>query len=141
MERNREIELIRYQINIIKELITNNEQPFYIVVVKYLFEEVQVMALLNILSIFKARLENKKIAEFNKNDVLFKKFNINMNSLYAAVEPSVIEFNYYVCKIFYQKIDIKILINSLKEQSIYYSVCSYLLNQIDQKELMSEYSV
>ncbi|MEM5623526.1 hypothetical protein AAHB56_28975 [Bacillus thuringiensis] len=64
-----------------------------------------------------------------------------MNSLYAAVEPSVIEFNYYVCKIFYQKIDIKILINSLKEQSIYYSVCSYLLNQIDQKELMSEYSV
>ncbi|AMR06545.1 MULTISPECIES: hypothetical protein [Bacillus cereus group] len=133
--------MIRYQINIIKELITNNEQPFYIVVVKYLFEEVQVMALLNILSIFKARLENKKIAEFNKNDVLFKKFNINMNSLYAAVEPSVIEFNYYVCKIFYQKIDIKILINSLKEQSIYYSVCSYLLNQIDQKELMSEYSV
>ncbi|PEC24854.1 MULTISPECIES: hypothetical protein [Bacillus] len=133
--------MIKYQINIIKELITNNEQPFYIVVVKYLFEEVQVMALLNILSIFKARLENKKIAEFNKNDVLFKKFNINMNSLYAAVEPSVIEFNYYVCKIFYQKIDIKILINSLKEQSIYYSVCSYLLNQIDQKELMSEYSV
>ncbi|MBF8116595.1 DUF1878 domain-containing protein [Bacillus cereus] len=133
--------MIKYQINIIKELITNNEQPFYIVVVKYLFEEVQVMALLNILSIFKARLENKKIAEFNKNDVLFKKFNINMNSLYAAVEPSVIEFNYYVCKIFYQKIDIKILINSLKEQSIYYSVCSYLLNQIDQKELMSEYNV
>lgn len=133
--------MIGYQIDIIKELITNNEQPFYILVVKYLFEEVQVMALLNILSIFKARLENKKITEFNKNDELFRKFSININSLYVAIEPSVIEFNYYVCKIFYQKIDMKILINSLKGQNIYYSVCSYLLNQIDQKELRSEYIV
>ncbi|MBJ8015090.1 DUF1878 domain-containing protein [Bacillus cereus group sp. N34] len=127
MNTQRKIELIKYHIKLIKELVRNNNQPLYKFALKNGFEEKQINALLNILCIFQARIKKEEISPFNKNNDLFRAYHISLESLYNTSQPNINEFRDYIEGVFYQDLELYDLLYAVRKQDIYPLVCDYLL--------------
>ncbi len=124
----KEVKLLKYQINLMKHMINDDEHLFFMFAIDHEFEEDQVNVLLKMLGVFNNRLNNEEISIFSQSNHLFSQFNISLETLYTSEQPTLEEFESYITKIFYQDFELRYLLSSLKKQSIQIKVCDYFLN-------------
>lgn len=132
-EIKKEIELLKYQINLMKMFIDGDKYPFFMFVMDNKISEKQVHLIQQIIVILKARIEGDfdKYANENQDEIEVVKtklehLGLEKMKLCSSEKPNFDEFSNYIAS-FLPEVNTKYLLLSMKNQSMFKDSCEYLL--------------
>lgn len=139
MSIEKELELLKYQVYLLKKMVVNEEHPFFMYALDHNLDEKQVKMVCKVLNVFSHRLTDD--ADQNSNEYfqhvsdedkqLYENFSISPDDLTKDEKPSIKEFELLKEKIFSDSINSKYLLLSLKRQHIQPKVCEFLLEELE----------
>jgi len=132
LDIEKEISLLKDQVKLLKSMVNGEDFPFFMFALDFNFKEMQMKAIVKILSAFKKRLEGKDLQVIKEDYLILEEYGIPLSKLLVNELPSVEEFDNYLESIVAKKsFRTKYLLNSIKKQHIHSDVCSYLLDQLN----------
>ncbi|KQO10793.1 DUF1878 family protein [Paenibacillus sp. Leaf72] len=140
MNVHEEIERLKYQMKLMRTIISKDEFPFYLFLLDHDFTEQQTRALHDVLYILNHRMKgtaaardehsisfyNAKVADIKLRNSLFSSPN---HPLFSDAPPSYREFAAYASAVVPQDVNPDYLLMALNNQGVYPELCQLLLSQ------------
>lgn len=140
MSVDEQLELLKYQIKLIRTMVASDEHPYFMYLLDHDFSERQTRSLNDILYIFNRRLgelstindekmelfHNEKIEEIKEHN---KFFSVSDDFLLSESPPTYEEFVFLMELIAPADVNPSYLLRSLQMQNMYVKLCEYLLSQ------------
>ncbi|MBU5351244.1 hypothetical protein KQI74_03060 [Paenibacillus barcinonensis] len=135
-----QLELLKYQIKLIRTVVASDEHPYFMFLLDHDFNEKQTRSLNDVLYIFNRRL-GRHSAESDEQSKLFhsekvkdimernKFFGVPDDFLLSDSPPTYKEFISIIKLIAPVDVNPSYLLKSLKMQEMYVDLCEYLLGQ------------
>lgn len=132
MSNEEQIELLRYQIKLLKMVVGGDDFPFFMYLLDHDISEKQARILRTILNILNLRYKNESLEPESQlieiPEALKEK--IPLDKLFSNEPPTYEEFETYVKNFLPDGVKAKYLLMSLKAQNIYYELTSSLLSSL-----------
>lgn len=140
MSVDKQLEILKYQIKLMRTVVASDEHPFYMFLLDHDFTEEQTQSLNDLLYLLNHRLRNKssnddaqssafyseKINEFKIRNSQFSDSN---NTLFSDSHPTYAEFVEHIESIVPEDVNPIYLLKSLRNQGIYTELCNLLISQ------------
>ncbi|GLF90628.1 hypothetical protein Saga11_18870 [Bacillus safensis] len=139
MSIEKELELLKYQVYLLKKMVVSEDHPFFMYALDHNLDEKQVKMICKVLNVFSHRLSDdtdQNSIDYHQHvsdedNQLYENFSISETELLKEEKPSIKEFELLKEKIFSDSINSKYLLLSLKGQYIQPKVCEYLLEELE----------
>lgn len=140
MNVEEQLELLKYQIKLIKTVAASDEHPYFMYLLDHDFTEKQTRSLQDLLYILNYRLRGRS-AQNDENSILFHSekvkeirernqyFSVPDDYLRSELPPTYEEFASILKLIAPIDVNPSYLLRSLKMQEMYINLCEYLLDQ------------
>jgi hypothetical protein len=139
MSVDEQLELLRYQIKLIRTMIASDEHPYFMFLLDHDFTEKQTQSLNDVLYIFNQRLSGRIFEQDDQMGIFHrekvedikgrnKRFLVPDDYLHKNYAPTFTEFSSLVELIAPKDVNPLYLLKSLKMQEMYVELCDYLLN-------------
>lgn len=144
MNVEKEIELLKYQISLLKKIVPGDEFPFYMFIMDHEISKAQHNFLTNYLFLLNHRLGHMSKDEEGQQDNISSQFyeskksslideakalGIENDVLFSDEIPKYDEFENFVRTALPMEVNPFYLLKSLQKQNIFANLCEYLLKQ------------
>lgn len=132
MSNEEQIELLKYQIKLLKMVIGGDEFPYFMYLLDHDISEKQARLLKNILNILNLRYKSESLepeSQFIEIPESLKE-KIPLDKLFSNEPPTYAEFENYVKNFLPDGVNAKYLLMSLNAQNIYNELTSSLLSSL-----------
>lgn len=140
MNVDEQLELLKYQIKLIRTVVASDEYPYFMFLLDHDFNEKQTRSLTDVLYIFNRRLKEQTNARDEQMELFHREkledikernkfFSVPDDFLFSDSPPTYEEFVCIVKLIAPADVNPSYLLKSLQMQEMYVNLCEHLLKQ------------
>ncbi|MFE6076716.1 hypothetical protein ACFVQB_19830 [Paenibacillus sp. NPDC057886] len=140
MNVDEQLELLKYQIKLIRTVVASDEHPYFMFLLDHDFNEKQTRSLTDVLYIFNRRLKEQTNARDEQMELFHREkledikernkfFSVPDDFLFSDSPPTYEEFVSIVKLIAPTDVNPSYLLKSLQMQEMYVNLCEHLLKQ------------